>query len=713
MRQTAESLRLNKKAQSLFSDYASRIPVIDKDRNYRADQLEGYLDNFRIAMRKKNLKWLREKRGFKCVPVDVITHAEHEYFLGQDGWESSNETLWKVFHEDPEPDEVVLTGSTGTGKSWVGYQIIGYINYLLNCLHNPQLEFGLSKNSSIFLVFQSMRQDTANDSLFDPLHQAITHSPYYSDHCPRRKDKEKVNTSLIFHNNVHIVNLTGALTSAIGKNLFAIVITEANFMKKTKNSVFLADSNKEILDQAAEMHATAKNRSSDRFKLEDGTIPGLVVVDTARNYVGDFTDQRIDRAKADPNHIVETDLESTFIRGNGILAISRTLWGAKKHKYPATESRFIVERATDIRPARILKKREDAEDPNNIFTVPVRHLPEFEEDIEGAARDLAGEPSTKTGRFIPFPEKISAAQQRWVDKYPDAGGKGLFRVNDISLAEFFAEGFDPDRLINKEFIKRITPEGEFNWSAHLDTALSGDACGLALGRVVDSVSLAKASYWNATEGRERTIEGVRAAIYQVDGILRIYAKPGEQIDINIIRDLVLELNALLPGCVKYGTADWMESAATLSAWRVAGISANFLSVDGRGGKPPVDFFELKHATKEERLIVVPHEYADREWRRLIRIIQGGRVKVDHPPGESKDCIDGVTGVVGVLHRCEGRKEKLATPAEEGEGEEGLREQNELDRARQGGAKMYGRKRGGNFSTMRTRRGVGGLGRRRW
>ena len=695
MRQTAESLRLKQKARILLAKYARTIPTNNKG-DYRLDQIDGYLDNFRLAMRKRDLKWLRQKRGFRNRPVDVLTFAEHDDFLGQDAWESSKETLWKIFHEDPEPSEVVLTGSPGTGKSFVGFIAIGYIRYLLNCLHNPQLEFGLSPNSSIFLVFQSLKESTANDSLFEPLKLAIDDSPYFAQCCPRRSDKQKVNTQLIFHDNVRVLSFTGALTAAIGKNLFAIVITEANFMRRIKGSVHLQDSDKDTLDEAREMYSTARNRMKDRFALEDGTFPGKIVVDSARNYVGDFSDQMIERTKRDPKHQETNDGETFIISGNNTLIISRTLWSAKRHKYLASEARFLVELATDTRPARIIAKLEDAEDPENVISVPERHRQEFEDDIESALKDLAGVPSTKTGRFIPFPEKISAAQQRWRDKYGEKA-KGLFLVDNLSLLDFFGNGVDWDRLINQKFLDILTVEGEFNWAVHVDTSLSGDATGVAVGRVIDLIELAKAGYWHAKEGRERTAENIRAAIYQIDGILRIFAKPGEQIDVNLVRDLALELNDRLPGGVKYGSADWMESAAMLQAWLAAKINAGYVSVDGRGGKPPTDFFELKHATREDRLIVVPHEWGDREWRRLVRTIQGGRVKVDHPPNESKDCIDGVTGVVGVLMRCEGRKERIQQ--KEGEGEE-LEEQRQEEVSQ---ARVKHKLR-----TYRTRRGFGGL-----
>jgi len=144
------------------------------------------------------------------------------------------------------------------------------------------------------------------------------------------------------------------------------------------------------------------------------------------------------------------------------------------------------------------------------------------------------------------------------------------------------------------------------------------------------------------------VHGVFAPVYLIDGVLRIHAAAGEQIDLNIIRDLVLELNRHIR--IKYASADWMESAAMLQAWRAKRIVAGHVSVD----KTPTAYFKVKHAVRDRRILFPPHAFLDRELRRLKRITKGGTIKIDHEPNESKDCADAVAGVVGVLQRCEAK-----------------------------------------------------------
>jgi hypothetical protein len=86
----------------------------------------------------------------------------------------------------------------------------------------------------------------------------------------------------------------------------------------------------------------------------------------------------------------------------------------------------------------------------------------------------------------------------------------------------------------------------------------------------------------------------------------------------------------------------------LQTWRANRITTGHVSVD----RTPASYFEVKHAIREGRILLPPHEILHRELRRLKRITQGGKIKIDHEPNESKDCADAVAGVVGVLQRCE-------------------------------------------------------------
>jgi hypothetical protein len=638
IRSYAKEESLGRIETNLLEAYLETAPT-DPNGLIRLDALIGQLSNFKKAFAENDAAFLEQRRGYKTERiVNVIEFAESREFLALKGtlWQSTKEDLWKIFHEQPVPFEVLLSGAAGTAKStksWIG---TCYSLYLLSCMWNPQLELGMAPVDEIFLIFQSMRLATAQDTLFERLKRGVDASPYFQEHFPRN---QKNSSKLLFPGNVTVKPVTGATDAVLGLNAIGGVITEINFMPVHSNSVRLQHSDKQVFDVGAEMYRNLRNRIIGRYKhfIEQGDFVGRLIIDSARNYVGDFATRKIEEAKKDTT----------------ILVIERTLWDARSHEYPRDAPKFPVELATDYRPARILQCLEHADDPEHIIWIPEVFRTDCEQDLEQALKDLAGEPSTSTGRFLPFPKEIAHAQEAYTER---TGERTLFRIQDVSLQALFGiTSYDAEQdrldwtlLIDWDYLEQVKLEGDFPFALHVDTSLSGDATGLALGRIVDTKLIEKGHFYSAQDRRPREIHGVFAPVYLIDGVLRIYAKSGEQIDLNVIRDLVLELNRHIR--IKYASADWMESAAMLQAWRSKRIIAGHVSVD----KTPTSYFELKHAIRDQRIFLPPHQFLDRELRRLKRITKGGTIKIDHEPNESKDCADAVAGVVGVLQRCEGK-----------------------------------------------------------
>lgn len=620
----------------ILESYLRAIPL-DSRGFIRLDKLVGLLDNFRRAVAENDAAFLELRRGYKTDRVvDIVEFAESKEFCGLKGslWSSTKEDLWKVFHETPIPFEVLLTGAAGTAKSTKSWICTGYTLYLLSCLWNPQLEMGMAPVDEIFLIFQSMRLSTASATLFDRLRRAVDESPYFQKHFSRNKRKS---TELLFPNYITAKPVTGATDAVLGLNVIAGVITEINFMPVHRDSVKLLYSDKHVFDVGTEMYRNLRNRIIGRYKqlIERGDFVGRLILDSARNHVHDFASRKIEQAKTDKT----------------ILIIDRTLWNARSHEYPPHTPKFLVELGNDYKPARIIPSREHAEDPEGVLEIPELFRTECEQDLEQALKDLAGVPSTSTGRFLPFPAEITRAQQAYIER---TAGPTLFRFPEVSLRDLFGvtsydrkhDHLEWELLINYDYVRQLKLQGDFVYSVHVDTSLSGDATGLAVGRIIDTKVVEKAHYFNPDESRLRQIENLISPMYMIDGVLCIRAKPGEQIDINIITDIVLEVSRHLH--IKYGTADWVESAAMLQAWRANRIGVAHVSVD----RTPASYFEVKHAIREGRLLFPPHEILDRELRRLKRITLGGKIKIDHEPNESKDCADAVAGVVGVLQRCE-------------------------------------------------------------
>ncbi len=634
----AKEERLAKTHTELLEAYLRMTPT-DSNGLVRLDALIGRMSNFQKAVAENDGVFLEQRRGFKSARiVDIIEFSESREFLALKGtlWQSTKEDLWKIFHVPPEPFEVLLTGAAGTAKSTKSWISTCYSLYLMSCMWSPQIELGMAPVDEIFLIFQSMRLGTAKDTLFERLKRGVDASPYFREHFQR---DGRNNSKLLFPNHITIKPVTGATDAVLGLNAIGGVITEINFMPVYANSVRLRHSDKTVFDVGSEMYRNLRNRIIGRYKhlIDQGDFVGRLIIDSARNHVGDFASRKMEEAKKDKT----------------ILVIQRSLWDARSHEYPPDAPKFPVEPATEYQPARILSSIDAAEDPESVIWIPEVFRTDCEQDLEQALKDLAGEPSTSTGRFLPFPTEITAAQEAYVER---TGGATLFKLQDTSLGRLFGiKSYDAEHvrldwslLIDGDYLRQMEMEGASAFAVHVDTSLSGDATGLALGRIIDTRRVEKGHFYSDRDRRPMEIQGVSAPVYLIDGVLRIHAATGEQIDLNIIRDLVLELNRYIR--IKYASADWMESAAMLQAWRGKRIVAGHVSVD----KTPAAYFELKHAVREQRILFPPHATLDRELRRLKRITKGGTIKIDHEPNESKDCADAVAGVVGVLQRCEAK-----------------------------------------------------------
>ena len=634
--------------QAICDAYLQAIPT-DQAGNVPLDLLYGLLDNLKQAIAQKDASLFNRERGFKFNHIpDAIEFVESKEYLDYKAyvWPCVLDNLWRMFHTEPRPNVIVLGGAAGTAKSTTSWIATLYTCMLLRSMHNPHAEFGLMPSGKILQVFQGLKLDVVHDSLFNKAKNAIDDSPWFERYSPRKKD---INDTIKFIDSlVEIKPLSGLVDSGLGKDILTAVITEINAMPEIKGSSRLSHSDKQVFSVGNEMFTTLWNRQETRFGQVGGGSAGWIIADSQRNFRGDFCDQKI----------VERDRDIKERGHSRILIIERTLWDAKPHQYPPDEPRFCVEMGTDHMPPRILEDPSHAEDPENTIMVPERHRKSFEEDIEQALKYLAGRPSSKSGRFIPSPAHIIAAKERFVAR---TGGASLFLHQDISFQELFAHGAEVywEKLINEEYLKRLQVE-DGAWAVHIDMAITGDAAGLAVIRIVDTMVVERGHFWSQEDSKIRQIENIESPVYCVDGVLRIRARSGERIDQHLLEELPLQLRKIIN--IKIATADWLESEHLLQCWAKNRILAGSVSVD----KTPVSYYELKHAIMEGRIMWPVHDRLELELLQLQRLIRGGTVKIDHPPDGSKDVADAVAGAVGVLQRIEAKYRRADPIPEKGE-----------------------------------------------
>lgn len=568
--------------------------------------------------------------------VDVIEFVESSEYLGMAGkvWPSIKDILWDVF-EGPRKDhilEIVLGGATGCGKSFCTELGLSYMLYDLSTYHSPQLEFGLAPGSSIYFLFQSTTLDRAKKVLFEQMSQRIRLSPYFSKEFQFNKE---VKSALHFPNSVSIIPIAAGDASALGMNVLAAGIDEANFMERTDNSKKSRFGESGTYDQAQSLYSTMMGRITSRF-MRKGVCAGKLFLLSSAAYPGDFIDRKVQEYYA---------LEARGVQ-NPIYVSLRSRWEAiPRENFLAEE--FLVEVGDSVRKSRIIEKVEDAIDQSFVKAVPMDFLPQFQRGIEEAIRDVMGIPVGGSNMFFRDRERIELAGLEHKKAYE---GHQLFIRDRANLADY--EGRLSD-LLDQEWLNSSVVDPSAMFVIHLDLAYSGDTCGIAIGHYGGAKQVGTS--FNYDEDKKRYLEakaGPRPFIV-IDGVLGLVPPDNSEIDLNMVGDLVELIASRIN--VEIVSADSFQSVALLQRFR------RFVNCKGkrlRGQTLSVDrtiapYASLKESIRDERVVYPNSEYLKNEIRNLQ--FDARKMKVDHLESCGKDISDPVAAVTHTINTLNGRK----------------------------------------------------------
>jgi len=585
--------------------------------------LRDFLSNWIRAVQEQDFSFLHQARGLRVDRiVDIEEFAESKEFFNQKGYirPKIKYELERLFEAKGDPYiEAVLTGAIGIGKNYFADIALGYMLYRLSCFHNPQLEFDLAPGSSIVFIQQSMTQTLAKKVVFGQFAERLKLSPYFQRNFPY---DPKVLSELRFPKNIYVLPIGGSDTGAIGMNVFGGMIDELNFMAKTQDSVRTQHTGEEEYDQAERVYSALIRRMKSRF-MQKGKLPGKLLLISSVHYPGDFTDRKMDEAATDST----------------IFVMKYAQWDV----LPADRfcgDKFLIEVGNELKQTRIVQSIAEATDEEDVIEVPVEYKAEFERDIEAAMRDLAGIATGTRHPFIPYREQIEQAQLNFEETF----GNQLFLHNEC-IIDRVVDVNEPDfwELVNRDYMENNIVDATLPFAAHIDVGVSNDAAGLAIGRITGYKLLPATKYFNEKTGEFVELRDIRAPMYQIDGVLRVKAPPNGEVDLELVRDLVLWLRGEL--FIKWSTMDSYQSTMMIQAFKKARIRSGVLSVD----TSVAPYTEVKLSIKDERLLIPRHLTLAQELREVEKTEKG---KIDHPAGGSKDCADAVAGVVYMLQTKE-------------------------------------------------------------
>ena len=631
------------------------MPILDKDGRPRslrtdaenADVILGDLQRLPPAEQTAALELYEQlQRGefagfesaaaveYETAPVSVRTFLTDQYFLGESGgalWPRLVEDMVELF--EGHYHEIALGGSLGWGKSFFSTTALAYVLYQMSCLRQPQKAYNLAEGSHIYIAMLSRTEKVVRRVAINELLGKITHSRYFKEHFPHKAAPSAL--EIRFPKQIQIVGGSTGSSAIIGLNAFSGFIDETSFMGDTKE---VDRSGKVIsVDKGEAIYKSIIRRMKSRFQ-KVGRLPGIMILASSKERPVAFVEQRIQQAREqnDPNF---------FVR-------EYATWDVQA-KEAFTGKFFKVAAGNDRTQSRILSG-DPAEEAKfldlglRVVPVPEEYRPDFERDLEGSLRDIAGVATQAVSPYMQRSEQLYAAidhtlvnpiggedavesQEEWI-----AGEPLVIQWGRIATA------FDrrlPGGYTEVAWRPKLNPS--VTRYAHIDPSLTGDSTGMAIGHI---------SGWTEVVRRDPAGNEYNelAPVIATDLLLRIMPPPGDEILLSDVRSIIYQFqdHGFNFGFV---SMDQYQSADALQQLRKRGIEAEVVSVDRT--TEPYDM--LKTAFYENRIRMHDHGWVVRELSQLQRVPRpsGRGFKIDHPkigsdgrPG-TKDVADALAALV--------------------------------------------------------------------
>lgn len=565
----------------------------------------------RLYLRPKD--FLKEKYAYPPVPPEKW--IGDSFFCGSVAksiYPLVRDDFLQIFTSKSRPLRVVLGGGIGWGKTFLSAVIMVRLLYELGCLVSPQAYYGLNPTSYIILMNMSVSAYHARRVLFQQIRDTVLSSEWFRLYF---RPSEKLVSVLQFPQKfVSFVPGSSSVLAPLGQNLFGGVIEEANSLQVSSQSKKIKDPAELEWDQAKKIHDAIWRRMKSRFQ-KFGRVPGMLVINSSPNHPDDF----IERIKR------ENDSET--------LVIEHASWETKPSVYFSGQ-KFQVYTGGPTSNPRIIESEADRRlceglNEGMIIEVPLEFKPDFERNLEGALKDLAGINVRAINRFLTREEKI---RDMFDSSLPFPFSP--LHTHGIRSDELQAIRFEELAVKQKNrFIPKLSPlQPRF---CHIDLGLTTDATGFCVVHIEDVVERKVMR----PDGESFSVE--QAPVIVVDFIAKIVPALGGEVDLEEVRNLIYELQVRCGFQFARITYDQFQSrhSQQLLIKKFGPEIVGQLSVT----KTMDAYNTLKEAIYEGRLRCYPYEPLRRELANLL--VDTRTRRVDHPPNGSKDVTDALAGAV--------------------------------------------------------------------
>lgn len=552
--------------------------------------------------------------------------VENDYWLGQVLRKSEDTKgllpVWKNvltrdFNVSSRINNVVLTGSLGTGKTYIAVIIFLYRVVCARLLRNPQAFFGLSKGSAIYYVILSITKQTVSDTAWSDAKNFMSYSPFFIEECGF--DPEAVYASLKIGLG-NGINLSAGSKGwhIIGRNAMGVVLDEGNFRQEANPDL-----------RAYELYDEARTRIQNRFQRIKGFLPAISILASSARDETSFTEHVIH----DIEELNDEKIQRVYRYAIYEVKMDELNFGDEWFKvaYGLRSLPPVVLQGVyrgDGTPLRGEPGYEQAPEGSKVKLVPYLYHDAFMRNVKVNLQSICGVSIGGSDKWFGSMADVEHC-------YALSDRDGLVspcRLDSIPLSE------EDDREIwdsldHKTFLTKregqVIPKRhpEALRYAHLDLATQSMAgisvCHRVGQQLVDGLV------------KDGKVYSEYRVIVEYDFILTIVAGSQRPISLEKIQKFFFWLNMQCGYRFGIVTADQFQSALPLQMLESRGFKTAHLSVDRKKDQ----YLAWRNAFEELRLRLYRQPWLDREIHGLIDTGS----KVDHPSDGSKDTADGACG----------------------------------------------------------------------
>ena len=594
-----------------MSDAKETLKTILGDGSSFSDMSKSEIGHFIEILKEEKSRRKREsqpKQIREIVPIEEW--IESEYFVGPDV--HSLYPYWKNFvvdifsskrNESNKINNIIISGSIGTGKSTVSEIIMLRKLYELSCFKNINALFHLMSKTNIMFLYFSVNKTQALNTGYGEFRSLVDSSPYFSENFSRNK---RIDSLLLFPEGITFAY--GSRSSdAIGMSVICSMLDEANFVAGNGNNVSGS------AEKALDMYAGIVNRANSRFIMDGGINHALNILVSSSTHESSATAKQISMSKDDPHTIITAPSQwevkpdkfsktffwvckgTNYLEPNIIYSVddinnfrlSEGLYKDKEIKDSSSEDYYVISKAISNLPPHL---------QDYFLRVPIELKSGFEMNIIRSLQDLGGVSTTTSGKLFNSPAVFNdCIDSRF--KHPFVAQEIVIATGDnMQIKDYLREGVG---FADKEKPRYI----------HIDQSTTTDSTGIT-SVYIDSII---------------EEEGVRKPIYGVDFMLRINPpKPPKKIAIYKIRNFVVYLRDVVGINIGKVTYDIFNSEESRQILEELGFNVAYRSVD-RNDKAYLDLVEIMY---EKRLKMYDYPILRHELFNLVH--DRARRKVDHP-----------------------------------------------------------------------------------